>query len=880
MNDLDAEAPLRKDVRLLGELLGKTLKEQVGDSLYEKVETIRRLAKEAFDGHPAAFDQLDQVLGALAPQEMLGVVRAFSHFLNLANIAENVHRIRRTKWYRQHLQSSIQPGSLEALFLTFQLQQFSKDKIQTAISDLNIDLVLTAHPTEVMRRTIMQKFDKIANFIGQSADEDHDHKTGIYRELTAIWQTDEIRRRRPTPIDEAKWGFAVVENSLWFALPEFLRDLDAHLKRWTNTRLPIHATPIRFTSWMGGDRDGNPNVTSAITEQICLMSRWVAADLYEKDVIQLSAALSMQTCDETLREKVGEESEPYRAYLRQLKRRLALTKTFLEESLANRPASSVDIILDKQDLLEPLMICYASLQATHASPIAEGELTDTIRRVNAFGITLLPLDIRDTAEKHTQLLDEISQQLGQGSYKAWDEKTRFAFLDKCLSSSQKNFPVPLSLSDQSKVVWDTFKMIARQLPASLGAYVISMVHAPSDVLAVCLLQREAGIQHPLRVVPLFETRSALESAADCLNTLLNNPWYTRFIQGRQELMIGYSDSGKDAGIIAAGWAQYQAQEQLVAVAAQYGIQLTLFHGRGGSIGRGGAPAHTAILSLPKGALTGSLRVTEQGEVIRNKYGLQKRARRSLEIYTTATLEAMLMPQVVPDPSWRDVMNLLSQTSFEAYSQVVKQDKQFVPYFEAVTPQQEIGALMMGSRPARRQSSSHDIENLRAIPWVFAWTQNRLLLPAWLGVGEALSDAIAQGILPELQVMARSWPFFRTLLSMIEMVLVKTDLSIATRYENRLASDMNAIGSRLREKFQLTHHQLKAVLAVDALLTSNPTLLRTINHRSPYLYPLHALQAELLWRVRSQTLKADEAEVLRDALMVSISGIAAGMQNTG
>lgn len=879
MNDRDAEAPLRKDVRLLGELLGKTLKEQVGASLYEKVETIRRLSKEAFDGDKAAFDQLDRELAGLTPQEMLGVVRAFSHFLNLANIAENVHRIRRTQWYRQHLQSSIQPGSLEALFLMFQLQALSKEKVQTAISSVHIDLVLTAHPTEVMRRTIMQKFDKIASYISQSAD-NTDAKTGIYRELTAIWQTDEIRRRRPTPIDEAKWGFAVVENSLWFALPEFMRDLDEHLKRWTNTRLPIDATPIRFSSWMGGDRDGNPNVTATVTEQICLMSRWVAADLYEKDINQLSAALSMQTCSQHLRDIVGEEQEPYRAHLRHLKRRLALTKTFLEESLANHPVSTHDIIIDKKEILGPLMDCYTSLQATHATPIAEGELTDTIRRVNAFGITLLPLDVRDTAQNHTQLLDEITQLLGLGSFKAWDEQTRFAFLEKTLASEQKMFPMTLSLTEQSKVVWDTFKMIARQLPESLGAYVISMVHAPSDVLAVCLLQREAGIQHPLRVVPLFETRAALVSAADCLNTLLKNPWYQARIQGRQELMIGYSDSGKDAGIIAAGWAQYQAQEQLVAVASQHGIQLTLFHGRGGSIGRGGAPAHTAILSLPKGALTGSLRVTEQGEVIRNKYGLPKRARRTLEIYTTATLEAMLMPQAEPASSWREIMGLLSEKSFEAYSQVVKRDKQFVPYFEAVTPQQEIGSLMMGSRPARRQTGSHDIENLRAIPWVFAWTQNRLLLPAWLGVGEALNEIITQGKLPELQEMASSWPFFRTLLSMIEMVLVKTDLSIATRYENRLGADMVTIGNRLREKFQLTHNQLKTVLAVDALLTSNPTLLRTINHRSPYLYPLHALQAELLWRVRSQSLKAEEAEVLRDALMVSISGIAAGMQNTG
>ena len=878
MDKLDPNAPLRDDVRLLGELLGKTLKEQVGLALFNKVENIRQLSKEAYEGNQDAMIALNSLLAALAPEEMLGVVRSFSHFLNLANIAENVHRIRRTKWYQQHLQSSIQPGSLDAIFLTFEKNQISKQDIQAKIAALKIDLVLTAHPTEVMRRTIMQKFDKIANDIEQP-DRDAAVEESIYREITAIWQTDEIRRRRPSPIDEAKGGFAVIENSLWFALPAFLRDLDGHLTKTTGERLPLDANPIRFSSWMGGDRDGNPNVTAPVTEQVCLMARWVAADLYEKEVNHLSAALSMQTCNETLQTLVGNEKEPYRAYLRPLKRKLALTKHFLEETLANRPTSSEDIILDKQELLVPLLTCYQSLTDCHGKAIADGDLLDLIRRVNAFGITLLPLDVREGAAKHTQLLSEITQQLGLGGYGEWPEKQRQAFLTDYLQQNKQLITTSLSLTDPAKAVWDTYKMIARQLPASMGAYVISMVHEPSDVLAVCLLQKEAKIKEPLRVVPLFETRTALLQAANCLKTLLENAWYKTAIKGQQEIMIGYSDSGKDAGIIAAGWAQYQAQEKLVAVAAEHSIHLTLFHGRGGSIGRGGAPAHTAILSLPKGAVNGSLRVTEQGEVIRNKYGLTKRARRSLEIYTTATLEAMISPPKPPKDTWREVMERLSQTSFKAYSDVVKHDKEFIPYFETVTPQQEIGSLMMGSRPARR-NDAHDIENLRAIPWVFAWTQNRLLLPAWLGAGDGLLAALADHKRSELQEMVTQWPFFGTLLSMVEMVLVKASISIATLYEQRLAPDKKAMGDLLREKFDLTVSQLKDVLAVDKLLNSNPVLLRTIMLRSPYLYPLHALQAELLYRVRKNNLTLQETDVLRDALMVSISGIAAGMQNTG
>ncbi|MGE3320047.1 MAG: phosphoenolpyruvate carboxylase [Candidatus Berkiella sp.] len=879
MEELDRDAPLRKDVRLLGELLGETLKEQVGIELYDKVEKIRVLSKEVYDGDDNAMVALNALLSQLAPQEMLGVVRAFSHFLNLANIAENVHRIRRTKWYQQHLQSSIQPGSLEAVFVTLHQQNIPPAQMFDAIMKLKIELVLTAHPTEVMRRTIMQKFDTIAKLISQPELDDR-AKQGIFAELTAIWQTDEIRRKRPTPIDEAKWGFAVVETSLWSALPNYLRDLDEHLVKWTGQRLPLTATPIRFSSWMGGDRDGNPNVTAKITEEVCLLARWVAADLYEKEISHLSAVLSMHQCNEKLQSLVGNEHEPYRAFLRPLKRKLARTKQFLEESLANRPTAAIEVILDKTEILEPLMICYDSLQECHGAAIADGELTDLIRRVSAFGISLLPLDIRECAAKHTELLNEITQLLGLGAYAQWSEQERQQFLLTTLEKDQRLIYINLSLSDSALATWDTFKMISRQLQGQLGAYVISMVHQPSDILAVCLLQREAGIKVPLRVVPLYETREALLNAAEHLNMLLMHPWYKQYISGNLEVMIGYSDSGKDAGIIAAGWAQYQAQEQLVAMAAAHDIQLTLFHGRGGSIGRGGAPAHTAILSLPPGAVNGSLRVTEQGEVIRNKYGLPQRARRSLEIYTTATLEAMQIPLAKPHKKWRNVMAKLSETSFTSYTEVVKENKAFIPYFEAVTPLREIGSLMMGSRPARRQTDSRDIDHLRAIPWIFAWTQNRLLLPTWLGVGEALGQALEEDQASLLQEMAHQWPFFGTLVSMIEMVLVKTDLSIATLYEKRLAPDQAAMGRALREKFLLTVKCLKESLDTQTLLLNNPTLLRTIMLRSPYLYPLHVLQAELLWRVRTQKLTPEQADLLRDALMVSISGIAAGMQNTG
>lgn len=888
MKNSDPNAPLRRQVRLLGDLLGETLKAQVGDALYHKIESIRRLSKEAEKGVANALTDLECILHSLTSVEMLNVVRAFSHFLNLANIAENVHRIRRTHWYQRHYQFSPQPGSLEATFALLKEKKIAPPLILQAVCALKIDLVLTAHPTEVMRRTLMQKFDRIANNLSQydekklTPQESLILKESLSREMTAIWQTDEIRRRRPTPIDEAKWGFAVIEGSLWSALPQFVRNLDELLKLHTGHPLPLLAAPLRFSSWMGGDRDGNPNVTALVTETVCLMARWVAADLYGREVDALSGSLSMQCCSPEMAAQVGNVAEPYRAILRPLKKKLHSTRRWIENKLAGKHNSTIDVIKGSQEILGPLILCYESLVACKAQSVAQGELLDLIRRVACFGVTLLPLDIRQDASKHTQLLDEITVFLELGSYLSWNENERQSFLEQQLQGKRPLIPKELPLSPASLEVWNTFQVLGRQLPSSLGAYVISMAKVPSDVLAVCLLQKEAGIQPFLRVVPLFETLKDLTGAGQCFESLLACSWYRAFIQNKQEIMIGYSDPVKDAGIIAATWAQYQAQESLHKVAKMHGVQLTLFHGRGGSIGRGGAPAHMAILSQPPGCIEGCLRVTEQGEVIRNKYGLPQRACRSLALYTTATLQAMLLPPPQPKKQWRETMHFLATQSYQAYAEIVKDKAEFVDYFQHVTPVSEIGSLSIGSRPNRRGSKEGGLESLRAIPWVFAWTQNRLLLPAWLGVGQALTAAISDPTyLPILKEMTQQWPFFGSLLSMIEMVLTKADPWLSSFYEKRLApAQLFGLGTKLRQNFDQTCKSLLGVLGTDELLASNPILLRTILLRAPYLYPLHLLQAELIWRVRHEIKDEQESEIQRDALMVSISGIAAGMQNTG
>lgn len=875
---LSSQALLQKQVRLLGEILGETLKAQVGEALYEKIEHIRQLSKKA-EQYPSHHNitELNQILEGLTPTEIVSVVRAFSHFLNLANIAENVHRIRRTQWF-QHIYPTLpQSGSLKATLHTLSTSKINPKIVEQAVADLHIDLVLTAHPTEVMRRTLMQKFDRIARLLQLRTDPAVDSQEKahteqlLYKEMTAIWQTDEIRRKRPTPIDEAKWGFAIVENCLWQALPQYMRELDADLRQYIKKPLPLTAAPLRFSSWMGGDRDGNPNVTAEITEKICIMARWTAADLYLREINSLSAELSMRSSNAALSLLAKNDPEPYRAVLRLLKEKLWYTKNQYEANLASNQLLPTDILQHENELLDPLLLCYDSLQENNAACIANAELLDLIRRVKCFGLTLLPLDIRQEASKHTQLLDEITQYLGIGSYQTWDELRRQQFLIQELQNHRPLISKEIILSPESLEVWNTFLMIARQLPASLGSYIISMAKNPSDILACCLLQKEAGNTH-LPVVPLFETLADLSFAGTCLEQLFMIPWYIQHIQGQQQIMIGYSDSGKDAGILTAAWAQYQAQEKLTAVAKRYAIDLTLFHGRGGSIGRGGAPTHLAILSQPPGSVMGRLRVTEQGEVIRNKFGLPERACRTMELYTSATLQAMLLPSPTPKKNWRTLMETLAHDAHNTYLDCVK-DPHFIAYFEQVTPLKELGTLAMGSRPMRRNTNI-SLESLRAIPWVFAWTQNRLLLPAWLGVGEALEKAIAAGQLPLLKEMAREWPFFRSFLSMIEMVLTKSSPAITQLYENRLVEPtLHAFGENIRKKWWVTEHTLKQVLAEETLLASNPLLFHTIHLRAAYLYPLHILQAELLYRVRKD-------QTALDALLVTISGIAAGMQNTG
>ncbi|MCP3700129.1 MAG: phosphoenolpyruvate carboxylase [Aliivibrio sp.] len=869
---------LKSNVSMLGHLLGNTIRDAHGEELLAKVETIRKLSKTARAGSDEDRNALIEEIKSLPDDQLTPVARAFSQFLNLTNMAEQYHTISR------HCESHVcEPDAISTLFSKLKQSDVSKLDTAQAVRELNIELVLTAHPTEIARRTMINKLVKINECLsklelGDISFSERDKTERRLEQLIAqAWHSDVIRQERPTPLDEAKWGFAVVENSLWQGIPDFLREFDQRLEGHLGEGLPIDARPVHMSSWMGGDRDGNPFVTHKITREVMLLSRWKAADLYLKDINELVSELSMVKCSDEVRELAGDEHEPYRAVLKQLRILLGNTLENLDAQMKGELAPNKSVLTDTDQLWTPLYACYQSLHACGMGIIADGSLLDTLRRVKAFGAHLVRLDIRQESTRHSDVLSELTRYLGIGDYDQWSEQDKISFLVNELSSKRPLLPRNWEPSPDVQEVIDTCKVVAEQSKEALGSYVISMARTASDVLAVHLLLQEAGCPFRMDVCPLFETLDDLNRSKEVMEQLFSIDWYRGFIQNHQMVMIGYSDSAKDAGVMSAGWAQYSAMEALVEVCEKESIELTLFHGRGGTIGRGGAPAHAALLSQPPKSLKGGLRVTEQGEMIRFKLGLPEVAVNSFNLYASAILEANLLPPPEPKQDWRDLMEVLSEVSCEAYRNVVRGEKDFVPYFRAATPELELGKLPLGSRPAKRNPNG-GVESLRAIPWIFSWSQNRLVLPAWLGAGEAIQYSIDKGHQELLEEMCREWPFFSTRLGMLEMVYTKCNPQMSEYYDQRLTDkSLWPLGERLRNQLQA---DIKAVLNVensDHLMERDPWGSESIRLRNIYVDPLNMLQAELLFRTRQ---KEETSPELEEALMVTIAGIAAGMRNTG
>ncbi|AIK17058.1 phosphoenolpyruvate carboxylase [Glaesserella parasuis] len=872
---------MRSNIHMLGDFLGETIRDAQGNEILDLIENIRILSRASRSGDEKSREQLLDILANISNEDVIPVARAFSQFLNLTNIAEQYHTIS-----RHNKDATLGERSMGALFTRLKAQNVPAEKVIATVEKLLIDLVLTAHPTEVTRRSLVHKHVEINRCLSRLEHDDltDAETTKLKRRLMQLialaWHTNEIRTQRPTPVDEAKWGMAVIENSLWKAVPEFCRQLNFHLEKNFGVQYPVGLAPVRFSSWMGGDRDGNPFVTAETTRKVLRMNRYKAAELFLEDIKSLADELSVIHATDAFRAKYGDHLEPYRVVVKDLRAKLIKTLAYYDELLQDKPLtiSRDEILTDDEQLWEPLYDCYQSLHQCGMRIIANGGLLDCLRRIRCFGLGLSRLDIRQESTRHEMAIAEITRYIGLGDYSQWTEDDKQAFLVRELSSRRPLVPTNWTPSPETKEILDTCKVVAEQPEGVISAYVISMAREASDVLAVHLLLKEAGCKTTIPVSPLFETLDDLDHCEKVMTDLFNIGWYRGVINDKQMVMIGYSDSAKDAGMLAASWAQYRAQEALVNLSEKYNVELTLFHGRGGTIGRGGAPAHAALLSQPPRSLKNGLRVTEQGEMIRFKLGLPAVAVSSLDLYASAILEANLCPPPEPKQEWRDVMDKGSEISCDIYRGIVRGEPDFVPYFRAATPEQELSKLPLGSRPAKRNPNG-GVESLRAIPWIFAWMQNRLMLPAWLGAGQALQQLIEQGNEALLKEMCTEWPFFSTRIGMLEMVFSKADLWLAEHYDQRLVPQyLHRLGNTLRNQLAADINSVLSLAHEGQLMADLPWVAESIALRNVYTDPLNLLQVELLHRLRAEGENPNPA--LEQALMITITGIAAGMRNTG
>jgi phosphoenolpyruvate carboxylase len=851
---------ISQNIRSLGSVLGKTIANDKDQRWLDNIERVRLLAKDGVANEAYAIDELKTLFQSCDEQDLLIYSRAFSQFLNLANIAEQQHTTS-----EQGLAELDLPHPLESLQEQLILDKCQPDEFLAAIKKLHIELVLTAHPTEVNRRTFIHKYHEIAEQLEVTGPE----LNGRIEELIEqAWNTNEIRPQRPTPLDESRWGLNAIRDSLWFAVPTFVRELDELCQQVSGQPLPLDATPITMASWMAGDRDGNPFVTAELSKKAILNARLLAAELYLLDFQNLYLELSMHKASDALIKADTDNIGPYRNLIKQ-------TIGKLEHSIALlKDGETKDVIASPEELLQPLTACYESLLDVGLSRAANSLLLDVIRKVHCFGISLVKLDVRQHSEFHDQTIADIVESLGLGDYLSWSEEKRCEFLQQEISNPRPLLPNK-KWSAQTQEVLDTFKFIAEQPKEVLGIYIISMASQQSDVLTVNLLMKATGLTWDMPIAPLFETLDDLNNASKVMDLLLNNTEYTKRTHGAQHVMIGYSDSAKDAGVLAAAWGQYQAQESLVAVAKRNKITLKLFHGRGGTIGRGGGPAHAAIASQPPGTLEGGLRVTEQGETIRFKFGLPNLAVRSLHLYASAILANLVKPQPAPKAAWRKIMDEMSERSCAVYRDYVCEQEDFVKYFRQATPEQELSSLPLGSRPSKRKSDG-GIESLRAIPWIFSWSQNRLVVPSWLGSGQAISEYNqTQGDV--IKDMLDNWAYFRARISLTEMVYLKSDTNISKMYDESLVEPgLQPMGDALRAQLTKDKSFILQLLGQTETLESDQWNLTSFNLRRPYLLPLHLMQIEALKRLRKQP----EHPVCEQLLMVTMTGIATGMRNTG
>ena len=881
---------LRDDVRYLGNILGRVIKKQEGESFFNLVEKIRLLSKANINNtnNKNRFKKITSEIQRLSSIKIFKLARAFTHFMNFINLTESIDASRNLDEYENsNLKDKHKNIFIEEIFENlFKNKKIKPQKIYNIAKSLHIGIVLTAHPTEVKRRTLIQKYHKITEIMDQRDLLKHkpsrlkilDKK--LYDEFTIIWNTDDLKRFKPTPAEEARWGLAVIEDSLWETIPKVYRRLNAIFVKHMGKNLPKNFNPLEFGSWMGGDRDGNPNVTAPITKEVILLSRWEAAKLYEKGLTKLIRGLSMEKCSKKILRSTGRTFEPYRVYLRPLRDKMRLTHRHIERHLvAKKPLNQKKLLSTREEILRPLRVVRESLEQNQSENIASGDLLDLMRRAKCFGINLAKLDIRQESSRHSQVLAEYIKKKNNSNYLLWNEDKKIKYLSNAMKKNKKSLKNFNFKNKENKEVWSTFKVLAEEPPECLGAYVISMTSEASDILSVYLMQKEANIKDKLRVVPLFETLQDLKNAKSIMEKLFSLSWYRKLIQNKQEIMIGYSDSSKDAGKLSASWHQYKLQEEVLSIAKKYKIDLTFFHGRGGSAGRGGGPIQATMRSQPPKSVYGRIRITDQGEMIQQKYGYEPLAKYNLCSYIGSVMQATLNPPPEPKDSWRELIEKMTTISTEAYRRNINENSDFIRYFKTVTPHLALGKLSIGSRPSKRKNVDN-IQSLRAIPWVFAWTQIRLMLPAWLGTGNALKYSSVKKYKKILTDMEKNWPFFNSTMDMLDMVISKVDPEISEVYESNLADKkLKEVGDKLRSEFDIIK-KLNKYITPKEILRQRKEFRTTIIVRNIYSEVLNILQAVVMNKLSKKKLKSDDKKYLNDAMMTSIAGISAAMKNTG
>ena len=911
------DRPLVQDIRFLGSMLGDVIRQHEGESCFTLVETVRRLSVAyQRNADAAAGHALELLLRGLTPSQAVSVIRAFAYFSHLANIAEDRHRVRRRALHEADPGggSAYQDGSLAKAFERLAEAGIGADEVAASLDQAWVSPVLTAHPTEVQRKSLLDAELAIAELLAQRDTLDHgrdlERNEALLRtRITQLWQTRLLRARKLSVRDE-------IENALSYYRTTFLREIPrlyAELEHFVGRPT---ASFFRMGNWIGGDRDGNPNVNADTLDVALRRQCETALDYYLSELHHLGAELSVSEmlvgCSAELAELAESskddsphhEDEPYRRALLGVAARLSTTRVKLTGAEgAYRPRVHLPAYANAAEMLHELEVMAVSLRDHHGAALIQFRLGPLIRAVEVFGFHLATVDLRQSSDRHEETLAELMATAGvEADYAALAEAEKQALLMRLLNEAR---PLRLPFATYSERTQSEFDVVAaaRRLrqdfgPEAIRHYIVSHTETVSDLLEVLLLQKEFGLlggaldatglgtsTADLIVSPLFETIADLRHAEPIMRAFYALPGIEALVErsgGQQDIMLGYSDSNKDGGFFTSNWELYRSSTALVALFEEKpNITLRLFHGRGGTVGRGGGPSYQAILAQPPGTVKGQIRLTEQGEIISSKYSNPEIGRRNLELLMAASIEATLLsPRAPPPPLFLDAAATLSKLSMAAYRAVVYDMPGFTDYFFAATPISEIAELNIGSRPASRRST-RKIEDLRAIPWSFSWGQSRVSLPGWFGFGSAVRGFIEQSDqdgLALLQRMNREWPFFRTLLSNLDMVLAKADFAVARRYSELVPDRAQAeeVFAAIEAEWKLTTEQLNAITETTERLADNPTLARSIEHRFPYITPLNHLQVDLIRRWRA----GQSEDKLQRGILISINGIAAGLRNTG